>query len=210
MSLRPDAAESRSAVRDLAAAQALLVRLVTDAELRARWYASPAQVCDSLAIEPGARALMVDLACSSLNHAASSLLGKRVDEFRSVTRLTTLLCPELPARYRAWLAARPSPPCDDALDPGERNALRALPDLARALAEDERVPPFAADVLCFETLAAASRRDGGARRLRTRFDLPGVIAELRRGLIPLDPARATIELEFCGATYRVRQIAVAT
>lgn len=121
-----------------------------------------------------------------LERYAASLVAKRRGELERVVPLTRRVVPDVGVRYARWLAAHPAPPRDDVLGPGEAEALRALPALARELETDESLVAYAADLFRFEVLRACSRRDGEPRALVTRFALSVLLPELERGVLPTE------------------------
>ena len=131
-----------------------------------------------------------------LRRYARGLRQKRWAEVAATVPLAARVLPELHARYDAWLRAHPPAARDSLLAPGAAEALRALPALADALPGDPGQAPYAAELLAFEVLAACSRADGTPRTLRTRVAIHDVVAELRRGLIPVDPEPDAHEYRF--------------
>ena len=156
-------------IPSLAALQDALAELVTS---------------DDRAAIPGALAALSE---TDLRRYARGLRQKRGAEVAATVPLAARVIPDLKARYDAWLRAHPPTARDSLLSPGAAEALRALPGLADALARDAEQAPYAAELLAFEVLAACSRADGTVRTLRARYALHAIVAELRAGLIPVDP-----------------------
>jgi uncharacterized protein len=154
-----------------------------------RWsLAGRAELARRWELEAEERVVLLGLEERALERYAASLLAKRKGELERVVPLTLKVCPDLGRRYARFLASRPAPPRDDVLAPGEAEALRVLPALARELEDDELLAPYTADVLRFEVLRACSRRDGEERELVTDCALSAVLADLERGLLPTEAA----------------------
>jgi hypothetical protein len=137
-----------------------------------------------------------DLPVVDVRRYARGLRQKRGAELAATLPLATRVIGDLGTRYDVWLRDHPPAARDTLLSPGTAEALRALPALADALAGDPGQAEYAADLLAFETLAACSRADGLARALRTRFPIHALVAELRTGLIPIDPPLEAYEYRF--------------
>ena len=130
------------------------------------------------------RAILEALPAAVLRRCADGLIDKRWDDLRVVAPLAARVAPSLRRHHRAWLAAHPAPAADGVLGPGESEGLRALAALAARLRADDAAPPWAAELLVCEVLAACSAEDGQERYARTRFDVQRIAADLRAGLLP--------------------------
>ncbi len=147
---------------------------------------------------------------AALERYAGSLVAKRRAEFERVVPLTLRLCPDLGERYARWLERHPASPSDHALAPGEAEALRALTPLWCELESDERLVPYAADVLAFEVLRACARRDGELREHRSRYALSLIVPELERGIALTSAPERTEIHRFRFERARVTSVSPAT
>jgi hypothetical protein len=172
----------------LARLQDELARLVTDAE------ASRALVGE----------VVGGLSAPDVVRYARGLRRKRWDDVEATVPLSARVVAGLGARYEAWLGRHPARANADGLPPGPAEALRALPPLTRALAADPGEAPWAAELLTFEVLGACSRADGAPRGFVARHAIHEIAAELRAGLIPVDPPAAPHRYAFDGAGVRWR------
>lgn len=188
----------------LSAFETAFVRLAADAALRARFEASPADALAAFDLTERERRALLGLDRRALARFAGSLLAKRVHELERALPLTLRVAPSVARRYRRWLETHPAPPTDGVLDPGVAEALRALAPLGAALRGDEGEAAYAADVLGFEVLARASAADGQVRRWRAAYRADRLVAELRQGVLPLDPEPAPTLFRFAadGARHR--------
>ncbi len=159
----------------LAELQDQLARVVTDGAALAAFERAPGEALGGLVVADVVR-------------YARGLGRKRWDDVSAAVPLSAQVISNLDGRYEQWLAGHPAPAVDTVLSPGAAEALRALPDLARGIAADPGEAPWAAELLAFEVLLACSRADRRSRGFRTRFAVHAIAAELRRGLIPIDPA----------------------
>src|SRR5438445_625149 len=185
--------------------QEALVRLAADAGLRARFSSNATDALAGFALEPREREALLAISARDLERYARSLLFKRWSDVAHVFPLSTKISPSLGKRYRAWLAKDPAIASDTVLSPGAAEALRALPALRRALAEDRGEAIYAPEVLAYEALSHASRIDREPRFLTSRFAVHELVAELRRGVIPIDPEPSPTELRFDGDGVRWRK-----
>lgn len=131
-----------------------------------------------------------------LRRYARGLRQKRWDDVAATVPLSARVIADLGARYHAWLRAHPPLAQDTVLAPGAAEALRALPALAQGVAGDPGQAPYAADLLVFEVLAACSRADGARRTQRAGYPIHALIADLRAGLIPVDPPALALAYTF--------------
>lgn len=180
--------------------QRAFVRLCLDAWSRAR-FADTGQI-DDIDLTDHERATLAAIPAAALERFAESLIAKRWREVSRVLPMTLRVSPGIGQRYRRWLARAPAPAMDTVLDPGPAEALRALPHLHRALAEDEGEAAYAADLLAFEVLACCSRQDGRPRLLRSRYAVHEIATELQRSLVPMDPELAPTRFRFERAGVR--------
>jgi hypothetical protein len=137
---------------------------------------------------------------------AQGLVEKSWGEVAACLPLSCQYIGSLGWRYQAWLTAHPPRSDDTVLSPGAAQALRALPALAAALADDPGEAPWGAELLVFETQQAASRDDGRPRTLTARYPLHTIIADLRAGLVPIDPPQRPHAYVFDGGGVRVRYL----
>lgn len=170
----------------IAGFQDALVALATDRALRRRFAREPDTALAGFALEARAAAALRAIPLPALERYASSLEAKRWGEVARVVPRTLKISRSLPRRYRAWLGAHPAPLTDHVQSPGVAEALRALSAMRRALADDGEAV-YAADLFAYETCAAASRTDGVARTLASRFALHAIAHDLDAGVIPMDP-----------------------
>jgi hypothetical protein len=103
------------------------------------------------------------LAPLDLARYARGLRAKRWREVARALPLSVRAVDGLEARYVQWLTAHPAPACDGVLPPGLAEALRALPNIAGALAADPGQAPWAGELYAFEVLRGCSRVDGARR-----------------------------------------------
>jgi hypothetical protein len=174
--------------RVLVGFQDAFVALAADARLRRDREAALA----GSALDDRERAALRAVPDDQLERYAQSLVAKRWGELARVLPLTLRVAPGLAERYRAWALEHPATAHDTVLAPGVAEALRA--PLSRLL--DERDPPYAPDLATFEALRAASRGDGEARSLRSRFAIHAIAEDIARGLLPIDPDPEPTELRF--------------
>jgi hypothetical protein len=184
--------------------QNVYIRLCADANLRAAWRADPAGALAPWGLTAREQAALEALDAEALERFAGSLLSKREDELRPHVRLTASVCPDITARYRRWLSDHPSPIHDGLHPPGLAEALRALAPLRASLRTDPSLAPYAADVFAFEVQAAASRLDQQPRSMRAPYHLPEVMADLRQGVLPIDPPDGRVEIQFLSSGPRWR------
>jgi hypothetical protein len=146
-------------------------------------------------LEPHELAALRAIPAAELARYARSLIEKRWGELQRVVALTARVAPSLGDRYRRWAHENPARVREDVLSPGAAEALRALPSLRAALA-DEAEAAYASELYEFETLRAASRCDGVPRRLRAAHAIHAIADDIARGLVPIDPDRAAHEYVF--------------
>jgi hypothetical protein len=180
----------------LAAFQEAFVSLAADACLRRRFAAEPEAALQAFELAEPERAALRAIGLERLERFARALVSKRWGELARIVPLTLRVSPSLPRRYRAWALEQPALAVDGVLSPGVAEGLRALPALHASLVSDEREASYAADLLAFELLAAASRGDAEPRGLNSRFALAAIAADVRRGLLPVDPEPRATELRF--------------
>ena len=137
---------------------------------------------------------------------ARGLRRKRWQEVARSLPLSARVIVGLEARYDRWLCAHPPVACDGVLPPGLAEASRALADLTRGLGADPGEASWAADLLAFEVAAGCARADGGRRELRARHAVHEIAAELRVGLVPVDPPLAPHAYVFEGSAMRWRRL----
>lgn len=180
----------------LAAFEDALVALSTDASLRRRFAREGAGALREFSLDARERAALASLPLEALERYARSLVSKRWGEVAKVMPMTLRVAPSVERRYRAWLAVSPAPAADTVLGPGHAEAQRALATLHAQLNDDAGEAPYAADLLAYEVLASCTRIDGVVRGMRTRHPLPEIVADLARGLVPVDPEPVQLELRF--------------
>ncbi len=187
----------------LAAFQDLLGLLATDAGTRARFADDREGFLRAFPSDEGDRRLLRAIALHDLARFADGLIAKRWQEVRRVVPLSLVVAPRLAVAYRTWLAEHPAPAQDTVLPPGPAEALRALPTLAGATLHPA-LAAYAPDLLSFEVLSACSLIDGAGRRLRAGFAVHDIVADLRRGVLPMDPPPVPHEYRFerGGAQHR--------
>jgi hypothetical protein len=187
----------------LADFQEALVALATDRGLRERYRERGQEAFDGLSLDAAELRALHAIPVHALERYARSLVAKRWDEVARTVPLTRRLVPELGDRYRAWAASHPMTAADGVLTPGAAEALRAL-DAMRDALSSPRHAVYAADLYAFEVLGACSRADGRARTMSSRWHMGEIAAELRRGLLPIDPSERATELRFEGSGVRWR------
>jgi hypothetical protein len=178
MSAQSDELSAESALLEL------LARLATDAALRKAWMSGEELGHD---LPEAARRALGALDKEAFEAHAEGLLAKREAELLRVLPLTRRLCPSIGRRYRWWLVLHPPPVEEGLLGPGLAEGLRALPHLSAELRRDRRESPLAADLLGWELMSGASRRDGLARSWACAHRLDRHLAQLRAGLLPTEP-----------------------
>lgn len=166
-----------------------LVRLLADRRFRDAFIADADRTTANL--PPDVRSALLAIERPALLRAADALLDKRVDEFVTALPVSTRLFPPLRVSYRRWLATHPAPSTDDVLTPGLREALRALPALVPQVE-----PGWVAELVAYEALSRASARDRQRRRLRARWPVDILFAEVARGDLPFDPEESPREIHF--------------
>jgi hypothetical protein len=135
--------------------------------------------------------------------------GLRAKRWREVARalpLSVQAVAGLESHYVQWLASHPAPACDGVLPPGLAEALRALPDVAPALAVDPGQAAWAGELYAFEVLRGCSRVDGRRRQLRAGHAVHEIARELGAGLVPIDPPTAPHLYLFEGEAARIRRL----
>jgi hypothetical protein len=182
-----------------------IVALAADRALRRRFADAGVSALGDL--DARSRRVLAELPIDALERYARSLVSKRWSDVARVVPLTCRIAPSIERRYREWLADHPAPPAAPSVAPAVVEALRALPILRAALARDEGEATYAPDLLSFEVLSACAREDGAPRILRTRFALHEIVADLRRGIVPIDPDDAPHEIRLERGGHRHRRIA---
>lgn len=168
--------------------QSAFVALVTDAAVRREFEADAGSVLRSLEVEGRAAEALLGIDRRALARYAQSLVAKRWRALRDTAPLTLSIHPALGRVYRAWAETHPDPgDADMRLSPGAAEGLRALAPLRQALAGDELAAVYAPDLLTYEVYGAATRRDHETRTFRARYAVQSLVADLRGGLIPIDP-----------------------
>ncbi|HLK92242.1 MAG TPA: hypothetical protein VKZ18_20275 [Polyangia bacterium] len=146
------------------------------------------------------------LARQDVARYARGLRAKRWGEVARALPLSVRAVAGLEARYLAWLAAHPAPACDGVLPPGLAEALRALSDLAGALAADPGEAAWAGELYAFEVLRGCARADGARRQLRAGHAVHDIARELGAGLVPIDPPAAPHLYLFEEDRTRIRRL----
>lgn len=180
------------------------VQLVADSRLRTRFLADPQAALAGFSLSGREMRALLAIPREQLARFASALIAKRAGEFRHALPLSMKISYSLEKRYRDWLASHPARRQETVLPPGLQEALRALPDLYPALARDEGEADYCADLFAFEVLSGCARIDGEARTMRARFRTDLIAAQIRRGVIPIDPRPAATEYYFQGRRLRWR------
>jgi hypothetical protein len=180
----------------LAAFQQAFVALCADARLRQAFARDAGAVLAAYDLSPPEHAALAALSPAELERFARSLVAKRWAELARVVPLTLRVSPQLPQRHRAWALEHPARPLDHVLSPGVAEGLRALAPLAACLAADQREARYASELLAFEVLRAAAHADGLARELSCSFAILEIAAEVKRGLLPVDPDPRPTRLRF--------------
>lgn len=180
----------------LAGLQDALASLATDARVRSRFFTSPEEALAPFHLSQKERDALLGIPRARLEAFAASLLAKRWHEASRVLPLTCKVSPRIGERYRAWVASDPASAHDTILTPGADEALRALPAMRTALARDAAEACYAADLFAFEVLREASRQDGEARFLTSRYAIHDIAQDVRRGLLPVDPDPSPVQLRF--------------
>lgn len=192
----------------LADLQDALAALVTDLAFLERFERAPAEALAARwpDLAPDERASLVALDAAALRRCAEGLIAKRWDDLRKVTPLSARVAPALRRHHRRWLESHPATAADTVLGPGEAEALRALPALAARLQADDDAPPWAAELLAYEVLAACSARDGHERFARAGCAVHEIAALLRAGQRPaLDAEPAPHRYRFTRAGVQHRR-----
>ena len=187
--------------------QDALLALACDAERLADFDRLGVSSLARFELDERAERALLAIPMVSLRRYRESLLAKRADEFARAVPLSRRVCPSIVARYERWLSRHPAPLIDSVLGPGEREALRALEPLRVEIAHSPEETRYAADLFAHEVLRACSRRDHVRRCLRTRFDLPAILGDLERGLLPTDPPESPFELSYEGERVLFRRMA---
>jgi len=170
----------------LASLQEVIVAVATDRAVRRRFARDRDAVLASYELGARELAALRALPIEAIDRYAASLELKRWGELGRVVPRTLRVVPTLPQIYRRWLGAHPAPARFTVLSPGASEGLRALGELRAALADD-RHADYAADLVTYEVLAAASREDGEPRGFTSRFAIHEVARAIDRGGIPIDP-----------------------
>jgi hypothetical protein len=178
----------------LAAFQEAFVLLSADARLRRAFAHDPEAALAPFQLGVGERAALLAIPFARWEGFARSLLAKRWGELARVVPLTLRVVPSLGDRYLRWAGEHPARVCEGVLSPGSAEGLRALEALHTELAADECEALYAADLLAFEVLRAASRGDGVVRTLSSRFEIPAIATSVGRGLLPVDPELRPMEV----------------
>jgi len=182
----------------LAALQDVLVAVATDRAARRRFARDREAVLAGYELGERELAALRALPLAAIERYAASLELKRWGELARVVPRTLRIAPSLPAIYRRWLGEHPAPAEDGVLSPGAREGLRALGELRAALADD-RHADYAADLVTYEVLGAATREDGVARGFTARFAVHDLARSIDRGLVPIDPEPAPHDYRFARA-----------
>jgi hypothetical protein len=176
--------------------QNVLTRILADRAYREQFLRNPANALESYSLTEREREALREIPAAQVERYAASLLGKRAGEFARAVPLTRKVCPEITLRYMRWLEFNPSQQANHLLDPGLAEALRALDALRNELLADEGEAPYCADLLAYEVLFRCSSQDGEIRRLRSRYRIDLLCADIRRGLLPMDPDPAHVLYQF--------------
>lgn len=180
----------------LAAFQEAFVALAADAAARRSFARDAAAYLAGFELDQAERAALCAIPREQLESYARSLVAKRWSELARVVPLSLRVAPSLRERHRAWALEHPARVRDGVLSPGAAEGLRALAPLSARLAAQEGEAAYAADLLAFEVLRAASGEDGVPRSLLSRFALSEIAEQVARGLLPIDPELAPTELRF--------------
>lgn len=180
----------------LAAFQEAFVALAADAAARRSFARDAAAYLARFELDEDERAALCAIPREQLESFARSLVAKRWSELVRVVPLSLRVAPSLRERHRAWALEHPARVRDGVLSPGAAEGLRAFAPLSEQLAADEAEAAYAADLLTFEALRAASSEDGLPRSLLSRFALGEIADRVARGLLPIDPELAPTELRF--------------
>ena len=180
----------------LAAFQEAFVALAADAAARRSFARDGAAYLAGFELDEAERAALRAIAREQLESYARSLVAKRWSELARVVPLSLRVAPSLRERHRAWALEHPARVRHGVLSPGAAEGLRALSPLSAQLVADEVEAAYAADLLAFEVLRAASGEDGLTRSLQSRFALAELAEQVARGLLPIDPELAPTELRF--------------
>ena len=182
-----------------------LTHVIARASVRRRFFEDPASVLAAFALSAEERRALVAIDRAALDRYATSLVEKRWHELaRSVPLSLRVSERALRHAYVAWLAEHPSPPADTALDPGVFEGLRALAALRASLETKTHLCAFAGDLLAYELSRAASKQDGQERSLNASFAVHSIVADLERGVIPIDPAPQSTRYRFTEAGVQWR------
>ncbi len=183
--------------------QRLYVALLTDAGVRERFADAPEALGVEYGVDARGTAALRSIDPAQLDRFARSLVHKRFRGLAEVAPLTLRVWPRMKAEHRRWATRSPDPgDLDPRLPPGCVEGLRALPILRAAMAKDELSPSYGADLLAYEVLSCSSRRDLAPRELTARYRVDLLGAELRRGIVPMDPEPAPTRYLFEGDRAR--------
>jgi hypothetical protein len=189
----------------LALLQDALATIVTDGEVEEVYRRSPGEAIVAVA-ELDARDTLARMETAEVLRYARGLRRKRWDDVAAVVPLSVRVIGGLEGRYRTWLQAHPPEASDTVVPPGAAEALRALVDLADDLHQDPGEAPWAAELLVFEVLGICSRADGVSRGLQAQYAIHRIVAELRDGLVPIDPPLDPHAYAFGEAGVRMKRL----
>jgi hypothetical protein len=161
----------------LAAVQAILARLFTDAAFRASFFRDPVTVARVLGLKAAEASALAELARDEVEEFAAIIRHKRADEVRKVLPLTARALGDAFDRHVLAAiagAARPARHRDDA---------RALADCLSGLARSNQLDlPWTADLARYEvTFGEALRRRACLLVRRFRFPVARLAAAIHWG-----------------------------